>query len=181
MACIRGGQVGGGRGGWEAKSGLRPSFQDTDSSSVCPVSGTNSHNPQDRPRQLLAIVWHHTSLLMLFTGSTGPVVHLHGLMGSRKALCERRGLLNCCANRNGFYKSSHIYIYKYVATNTHILCTYTYIHRNVRMYVCMDILQICSYVHTQYLHNYICTLYSLWYPFRTTCVCYIYIMHRWYS
>ena len=25
-------------------------------SSVCPVSGTNSHNPQDRPRQSLATV-----------------------------------------------------------------------------------------------------------------------------
>ena len=34
--------------------------QDTDSSSVCPVSGTNSHNPQDRPRQSLATVRHHT-------------------------------------------------------------------------------------------------------------------------
>ena len=92
---------------------------------------------------------------MLFTGSTGPVVHLHGLMGWRKALCESRGLLNCCANRNSFYKSSHIYIYKYVATNTHILHTHTYIHRNVRMHVCMDILQICSYVCAYTVPTYI--------------------------
>ena len=32
----------------------------------------------------------HTSLLMPFTGSTGPVVHLHGLIGLRKAICESR-------------------------------------------------------------------------------------------
>ena len=28
--------------------------------SVCPVSGINSHNSQERPSQLLATVWHHT-------------------------------------------------------------------------------------------------------------------------
>ena len=27
---------------------------------VCPVSGTDSLNPQDRPRQSLATVWHYT-------------------------------------------------------------------------------------------------------------------------
>ena len=26
---------------------------------MCPVSGTGAHNPQDRPRQLLAAVRHH--------------------------------------------------------------------------------------------------------------------------
>ena len=65
---------------------------------VCPVSGTNSHNPQDRPRQSLATVWYHISLLMPFSGSTGPVVHPRGLTGSRKALCESRlGYLYPCA------------------------------------------------------------------------------------
>ena len=73
----------------------------------------------------------HTSLLMPFTGSTGPVVHVHGLTGLRKAICESRlGYLypcawcalkyesvalmlshkmdfNCCANNDGFRKSSH--------------------------------------------------------------------------
>ena len=40
----------------------------------------------------------HTSLLMPFTGSTGPVVHVHGLTGFRKAICEsRRGYLYLCA------------------------------------------------------------------------------------
>ena len=54
---------------------------------MCPVSGINSYNTQDRPRESL----HgynfapHTSLLMPFTG---PVMHLHGLTGSRKAICE---------------------------------------------------------------------------------------------
>ena len=39
-----------------------------------------------------------TSLLMSFTGSTGPVVHLYGLTGSRKAICESRlGYLYTCA------------------------------------------------------------------------------------
>ena len=33
----------------------------------------------------MATVWHHTPLLMPFSGSTGPVVHLHGLIGSKKA------------------------------------------------------------------------------------------------
>ena len=32
----------------------------TYNSSMCPVSGTDSHNPQDRLRQSLATVWHHT-------------------------------------------------------------------------------------------------------------------------
>ena len=32
----------------------------------------------------------HTSLLMPFSGSKGPVVHVHGLTGSRKAFCESR-------------------------------------------------------------------------------------------
>ena len=98
MACIRGEQVGGGGmgggGGWEAEGGLRLPLRHG-SNSECPVSGINSHNPQDRPRQSLVIykVWHHTctSLLIPFTGSIGPVVHLHGLTGLRKALCE--GLL----------------------------------------------------------------------------------------
>ena len=73
----------------------------------------------------------HTSLLIPFTGSTGPVVHVHGLIGLRKAICESRpGYLylsawcawkcesvalilshkmdfNCCANNVGFRKSSH--------------------------------------------------------------------------
>ena len=49
--------VGSGGGGWEAKGGYH---KDTDSSTVCPLSGTSSHNPQDRPRQLLAVVWYHT-------------------------------------------------------------------------------------------------------------------------
>ena len=73
----------------------------------------------------------HTSLLMPFTGSTGPVVHVHGLTGLRKAICESRpGYLypyawcawkyesvalmlshkmdfNYCANNDGFHKSIH--------------------------------------------------------------------------
>ena len=40
----------------------------------------------------------HTSFLMPFSGSTGLVVHIHGLTGSRKALCESRlGYLYPCA------------------------------------------------------------------------------------
>ena len=39
----------------------------------------------------------HTSLLMPFSGSTGLVVHVYGLTGSRKALCESRlGYLYPC-------------------------------------------------------------------------------------
>ena len=38
-----------------------------------------------------------TSLLMPLTGPTGPVVHLHGLTDSRKAICESRlGYLYQC-------------------------------------------------------------------------------------
>ena len=53
-----GGWEGGGKGGWEAEGGLRLPLRE--SSSVCPVSGTDNHNPQDRLRQSLATVWHHT-------------------------------------------------------------------------------------------------------------------------
>ena len=38
---------------------VKATIKDTDSSSVCLVSGTDSHNLQDRPRQSLAKVWHH--------------------------------------------------------------------------------------------------------------------------
>ena len=54
---------------------------------MCSVSDTNSLNPLDRQRQFLAAVCSlapHISLLMPFTGSTGSVVHLHGLTGSKK-------------------------------------------------------------------------------------------------
>ena len=121
--------------GWqewvESRRRVKATIEDTDSSTVCPVSGTSSHNQQDKLRCSLA---PHTSLLMQFTGSTGPVVHLHGLIGSRKAFCESRlGYLypcvwcawtvlecslmlshkldfNCCANGDDFRKFSHIFI-----------------------------------------------------------------------
>ena len=39
-----------------------------------------------------------TSLLMPFTDPTGPVVHLHDLTDSRKAICESKlGYLYTCA------------------------------------------------------------------------------------
>ena len=47
-------------------------------------------NLQARLTHLLAAVWHHISLLMPFTGSIGPIVQLHGLTGSRKAIYESR-------------------------------------------------------------------------------------------
>ena len=34
--------------------------KDTDSDTVCPVSGTGSYSPQDRLRRLLAAVWQQT-------------------------------------------------------------------------------------------------------------------------
>ena len=40
----------------------------------------------------------HTSLIMPFSGSTGTVVHVHGLTGSNKVICESRlGYLYPCA------------------------------------------------------------------------------------
>ena len=47
-------------GGWEAEGGPRLPLRHRQQYSVCPVSGTNNHNPQDRLRQSLATVWHHT-------------------------------------------------------------------------------------------------------------------------
>ena len=38
----------------------KTTIEDTESNTVCPVSDTNGHNPQDRLRQSLAVVWHHT-------------------------------------------------------------------------------------------------------------------------
>ena len=52
------------------------------------ASDTKSHNPQDRPGQLWGGVAPHTPLLVLFTFSTGLVVHLDGLTGSRKVISE---------------------------------------------------------------------------------------------
>ena len=82
---------------------------------------------------------------MPFTGSTGPVVHLHGLTGSRKAICEstldylhthvlgvpgqyesvalmlsHKMDFNCCANRDGFHKSSQILRFSWSACNVQI-------------------------------------------------------------
>ena len=58
---------------------------------VSSISDRNRHNPQDRPRQSLAAVWHHTHpYLMPFTGTTDLVMHPHSLTGSAKALCENR-------------------------------------------------------------------------------------------
>ena len=54
----------GGGGGWGEGVGnqrqVKAIIEDTDSSSVCPASGTSSHNSQDRLRWSLAAVWHHT-------------------------------------------------------------------------------------------------------------------------
>ena len=36
------------------------SHYDTDSSAVSSISDRNRHNPQDRVRQSLAAIWHHT-------------------------------------------------------------------------------------------------------------------------
>ena len=85
------------------------------------------------PKTVVTTVWHHTSLLMPFCGFTGPVVHLQGLTGSRKAsvkadlaiythvlgvpgqyesvalMLSHKMYFNCCASRDGFRKSSHIF------------------------------------------------------------------------
>ena len=108
----------------------------TDSNDVYSVTDTNSLNPQDRLRQSLATVWHHTHtpLLIAFTGSTGPVVHLHGLTGSRMpsvqadlviythmlgvpGQCQSVALMlgykldfSCCVNKEGFCKSMQLHL-----------------------------------------------------------------------
>ena len=75
----------------------------------------------------------HTSLLVPFSGSKGPVVHIHHLTASRKPsvkvdlaiythvlgvpgqyesvalMLSHKMDFSCCANRDGFCKSSHIY------------------------------------------------------------------------
>ena len=81
---------------------------------------------------MLATVWHHTHpLLIPFSGLTGPVVHLHGLTGLRKApvkadLAIYINMLgvpgqyksvslmlgynldfSCYANKDGFHRNSH--------------------------------------------------------------------------
>ena len=46
------------------------------------------HKPSESTGQAKTVIGYslvpHTPLLMPFSGSTGPVVHLHGLTGSRK-------------------------------------------------------------------------------------------------
>ena len=91
---------------------------------------------------------------MPFNGSTGPVVHVHGLTGLRKAICESRpGYLYlcawcawkcesvalmfshkmdfmCCTNNDGFRKSSHnltqslLILYCKNTTHTYLACMY---------------------------------------------------------
>ena len=105
----------------------------THSNTVCSVSDTNTLNPQDRLNSSLA---PHTSLLVLFTGSIGPVVDFCGLTdGSRKAIYgSRLGHLHpyfwcawtvlecsfnilsckldfsCCADKDNFCKCNHKYL-----------------------------------------------------------------------
>ena len=66
--------------------------QDTGSCVESSISNRSRHNPQNRSRQLLAVVGSslapHTSSLMLFTGSTGNIVHLHGLTVQQKAFAQ---------------------------------------------------------------------------------------------
>ena len=57
MAHIRG--VGGGRGWVGSQRRVKATIK-TQKAALCSVSDTNSHNPQDRPGQLLSTVWHHT-------------------------------------------------------------------------------------------------------------------------
>ena len=60
MVCYRGCACGvGGGGEWAVEGGLRLPLRQK-SHAVCSVGDKNSLGPQDRPRQLLATVWHHT-------------------------------------------------------------------------------------------------------------------------
>ena len=82
-------------GGWEAEGGLRLPLRHRQQYSVSSKWHKQSQSTDTVVGYSLA---SHTSLIMPFPGSTGPVVYLHGLTGLRKAICESRlGYLYPCA------------------------------------------------------------------------------------
>ena len=92
MAHIRGWEGGGvgGEEGWAAGGGLRLPLTHKQPCCVC----SRQHKQLQSTGQAETVVGYssvpHTPLIMPFSGSTGPVVHLHGLTGLRKAACESR-------------------------------------------------------------------------------------------
>ena len=108
---------------------------------MCPVSGINNHNPQDRSRQSLATVWDHTHpyychsmapqalwyISMVWEAQEKPSVkadlaiytHVLGVPGQYKSVAlmlSHKMDFNCCASRDSFHKSNHIYICMYKCT-----------------------------------------------------------------
>ena len=79
---------------WVVKEGkqldARYTFhKDTGSSVVSSLHDRNKLNSQDKLRIIGSSLALHTSVLMLFTGSTGPVVYTFMLWeGQKKATCE---------------------------------------------------------------------------------------------
>ena len=88
MAHLRGWMSGRGGGGWAARGWLRLLL--IHKHPCCVFS--RRHKQSQSTEQVETVVGYclapHTPLLMPFSGSTGPVVHLHGLTGLRKAACE---------------------------------------------------------------------------------------------
>ena len=85
-------------GGWEAEGGLRLPLRHRQQYCVSSKWYKQSQSTGQAETVVGYSLVPHTSLLMPFSGSTGPLVHLHGLTGSRKALCESRlGYLYPCA------------------------------------------------------------------------------------
>ena len=80
----------GGEGGWAVEGGLRLPLRHKQPCCVF----SRRHSQSQSTGQAETVVGYslapHTPLLMPFSGSVGPVVHLHGLTGSRKADCESR-------------------------------------------------------------------------------------------
>ena len=60
----------------------------TGSSVVSSINDRSRYNPQDKWSVVGSSLAPLTSLLMPFTGSTGPVMYLHGLTGSVKTIHE---------------------------------------------------------------------------------------------
>ena len=81
--------MGGGRG-WAAGGSLRLPLRHKQPCCVFNRQHKQSQSTGPAKSVIGYSLAPHTPLLIPFSGSIGPVVHLHGLTGSRKAACKSR-------------------------------------------------------------------------------------------
>ena len=113
VACWRGWKGGRGWGGWATNTRLYYLFIRTQAacSAVSLIGGRNRHNPQDRLIVIGSSLAPLTSLIILFTGSTIPLVHLYGFTWLIKCHLYVKADLNIYSHVFGVSGSTEVLLY----------------------------------------------------------------------